>query len=81
MKIFKVRFVQHHDLKKTRGWVTVVAPDEETAIQFANKDLIWKLRGYAYHVEVKELCSVKDRPTYIDGDFFPDSSLALYNEE
>jgi len=80
MKIFKVRFHQHHKLKKWHGYVIVLAPDAESALAFANRDVIKKVPGYAYHIEIKEICDVKEgKCAYIDGDFLP-ISLSMYND-
>jgi hypothetical protein len=80
MKLFKIRFHQHSKLKKTHGWLIILASNEQAAIAFANRDVIKKVPGYAYHVEVKELCDVvEDKCKYVDGDFFP-LSLAMYND-
>jgi len=80
MKIFKVVFHQHVDHKKKYGWVLVLAEDETKALEFAYRDLIRRVPGYAYHVDVKELCSVKEgRCAYIYGDFLP-MSLSAYEQ-
>jgi hypothetical protein len=80
MKVFKVRFHWHNKNTKKHGWAVVLAPDENLAIEFAKRDVISKVPGYAYVTETKEICTVKDKCTYIDGDFIP-ISLSMYNKE
>lgn len=80
MKLFKIRFHQHNKLKKTLGWLIILAPDKEKALEFANRDVIHKVPGYAYHIEVIELCQIKDgKCAYIAGDYIPLSLEGWYS--
>lgn len=82
MKVFKIRFKWHHDGKITNGWIIVTAKDSEEAAAFADRDLMSKLNGYTHIIFIKELCVLKDKPQYIENDFYPDTqTLSWYNEE
>lgn len=87
MKLFKVRFLQHHALKITRGWCIVQAATSEEAEQFAQRDLVSKVPGYAYVVEVKELITLKEgKAQYVAGDFISAPEIVeqlkdWYNDE